>query len=540
MSTSRRRFRLVRFLAALAGVLGVVAMAGCAASASSSGDVPGASSSGDVPGAVRPARGAPAVVSGGRWRKAEEVPGTAALNKRGNAEVISVSCASPGSCSGGGSYRDASRRDQAFVVDETNGTWETAKEVPGTAALNTGGLAEVTSVSCASAGNCSAGGFYQDGSTNAQAFVASETAGIWHAAKEVPGTAALNTGGDAEVTSVSCAQAGNCAAGGEFRDRAGHQQAFVASQTNGIWHTAEEVPGTAALNTGGAAETASVSCASAGNCAAGGDYTDSAPNGQAFVASETDGIWRTAEEVPGTAALNTSGSAEILSVSCASAGTCSAGGVYDHSSAAYEYGQAFVASETNGIWHAAKEVPGTAALNTGGAAETASVSCASAGNCAAGGFYLDSSGNQQAFVASEANGIWRTAEEVPGTAALNTGGGAEILSVSCAQAGTCSAGGDYMAQHEQAFVVDETKGIWRTAEEVPGTAALNTGGGAEILSVSCAPAGTCSAGGQYLDNHHFGQQAFVDNKDLVGPGLRESRRQRWCTSPRGPRRSCSP
>ena len=55
------------------------------------------------------------------------------------------------------------------------GTWHTAIEVPGTGALNKGGFARVASVSCASAGNCAAGGAYEDGSANTQAFVASET-----------------------------------------------------------------------------------------------------------------------------------------------------------------------------------------------------------------------------------------------------------------------------------------------------------------------------------------------------------------------------
>jgi hypothetical protein len=52
---------------------------------------------------------------------------------------------------------------------------------------------------------------------------------------------------------------------------------------------------------------------------------------------------------------------------------------------------------------------------------------------------------------------------------------------------------------------------WGTAEEIPGTAALNQGGFAQALSVSCAPAGTCSADGLYTDSS--GQlQAFVVNK----------------------------
>ena len=82
-------------------------------------------------------------------------------------------------------------------------------------------------------------------------------------------------------------------------------------------------------------------------------------------------------------------------MSCASAGNCAAGGSYSNR------GQAFVVSEVNGTWHAAIEVPGTAALNQGGDAAVNSVSCAMAGNCAADGFYLDSSHHGQAFVVNE-------------------------------------------------------------------------------------------------------------------------------------------
>ncbi len=66
-------------------------------------------------------------------------------------------------------------RRQAFVVGETNGTWGTAEEVAGTAALNRNGRAVVLSVSCAAAGRCSADGSYLDGSGRPQAFVVNET-----------------------------------------------------------------------------------------------------------------------------------------------------------------------------------------------------------------------------------------------------------------------------------------------------------------------------------------------------------------------------
>jgi hypothetical protein len=71
----------------------------------------------------------------------------------------------------------------------------------------------------------------------------------------VPGTAVLNTGGDAGDLSVSCASAGNCGATGVYSDAACRGQAFVANEVNGAWKKAREVPGTASLNAGGVAGT---------------------------------------------------------------------------------------------------------------------------------------------------------------------------------------------------------------------------------------------------------------------------------------------
>src|SRR5260370_30736166 len=88
-------------------------------------------------------------------------------------------------------------------------------------------MADWRSVSCASAGKGAAGGFYTDGSGNEQAFVVSQRHGVWARAIEVPGLGALNKGGDARVNSVSCPSAGNCAAGGNYFDGPGHRQGFV-------------------------------------------------------------------------------------------------------------------------------------------------------------------------------------------------------------------------------------------------------------------------------------------------------------------------
>src|SRR6266851_650909 len=417
-----RRRRVLVFVAGAVALLG----AGCAQAAPTTTT--------PMPSTTPVSTPAAAVRAAGLWGRAIEVPGLAALNQGRNAGVSSVSCPSPGNCAAGGYYRDGGGHQQGFVVSERNGRWGQAIEVPGLAALNKGGNAEVSSVSCASPGSCAAGGYYGNHGNNryvvtsGRGFVAVERNGRWGRAVELPGLAALSKGGNAQVSSVSCASPGSCAAGGAYTDGNGHQQGFVAVERIGVWLQAVEVPGLAALSKGGNPDVpvgvSSVSCASPGSCAAGGDYYTDASGKHAFVVSEVNGSWGTAQQV----AENLGRGAAVNTVSCGSGGNCSAGGYYG--------GQAFVVSEVNGTWAAAQEVAGS--LNTGGFGWVASVSCAPAGNCSAGGAY-DYGGYNAPFVVSEKNGVWGQAIDVPGLVTRD----AWISSVSCAPAGSCVAGGSY-------------------------------------------------------------------------------------------------
>jgi hypothetical protein len=460
----------------------------------------------------------------GSWGRAIEV----LLDTAGSAHVVSVSCASAGNCTAGGYY--TSRGYQVFVVSERHGRWGRAIEVPGLRALNKGGQASLGSVSCGSAGNCAAGGSYLDGNRRYEGFVVSETNGRWGQAIEVPGLGALNTGSDgqpgAAVTSVSCASAGNCAAGGSYQDQHRHTQGFVVSETNGRWGRAIEVPGLGALNTGAVvvadgAEVLSVSCASAGDCAAGGYYSIRPVAGrerrQAFVVSEHNGHWAMAIEVPGIAALNAGHYAKVSSVSCASAGNCAAGGNYASRAPNINGGghqQGFVVSESNGIWGQATAVPGLGALNTHGDAVVESMSCASRGNCTAGGLYDGdpqyNDGYGKGYLVTETNGTWGQAINIPGLRALHAGPYSDVRSVSCTSPGNCAAGGVYAdaSGDGQALVINQTNGTWGRASNIAGLKALNTDGAAAVDAVSCPRAGQCVAGGAYRDSsRHF--RAFV-------------------------------
>jgi hypothetical protein len=120
----------------------------------------------------------------------------------------------------------------AYVVQQRAGGWEPVKFVPGLRNLEHGGDRQVTgswtnSVACPPAGNCAAGGGYAGRSGRQGAFVAVGRDGRWGPAIQLPGLAVLNAGGGAEVTSVSCGLAGNCAVIGFYTDRSGHHQGFL-------------------------------------------------------------------------------------------------------------------------------------------------------------------------------------------------------------------------------------------------------------------------------------------------------------------------
>ena len=210
-------------------------------------------------------------------------------------------------------------------------------------------------------------------------------------------------------------------------------------QVHGAWSRAQPVEGR--LNEGLYGIVSSVSCAAPGECAAGGSY------GQAFVVNEVNGRWQRAELVAGLARLDKGKGASIASVSCRSPGNCSAVGEYvrRETTEGTAFDTLFVVSEVNGRWGPARRVPGMAALNTGGDASFAMVSCASAGNCSAEGFYSDLR-FQQPFVVSQVHGIWGQARRVPGIGAFGAGSyvGGQFTALSCPRAGQCGAIGHFV------------------------------------------------------------------------------------------------
>ena len=123
-------------------------------------------------------------------------------------------------------------------MSESNGVWGQGTEVvlPGGAELASNGdqYASLGSVSCTSAGNCAASGYYTDGSHFYQGMAVTETDGVWGPATEIvlPNN---HVGGNpqAEFTSIACWGAGDCSAVGSYTD-SGNNSILKVTPTGGI------------------------------------------------------------------------------------------------------------------------------------------------------------------------------------------------------------------------------------------------------------------------------------------------------------------
>ncbi len=424
---------------------------------------------------------------------------SASPNGGGQATVASISCASAVNCAAVGDITPPGQ-NLTFLAIEKNGTWDKAQKVPRLSELPGGSVrALVSAVSCSSAGNCAAGGLYVTKAGAGQAFVVTQKNGIWGNAKPVPGLAVLNVGHTAEIQLMSCRSAGNCSAAGTYEsDSSMDQQAFVVTEKNGTWGRAEEIPGTAALNTGGVAEVHALSCSAVGACAVGGDY-DRNGGAQAFVAVQKNGVWGAAHTFSQIETLNTGKIAEISALSCQSAGNCTATG---HYRTADSHFHPFVLAEVNGTWGAVTPVPGLAALPNGGTthATLGFLSCPAAGDCTAGGDYFDAHNQSLAYLVTEKNGTWGKAQLVPGVTALSTI--ASLSGLSCASPGNCTAAGAYAdnlkASEGRVYVLSEKNGTWGKAQALPGSTALSGGRDVNPGALTCGAPGDCVLGGSYV------------------------------------------
>jgi hypothetical protein len=351
----------------------------------------------------------------GAWSTASEVklPAGAIAGGSQMAELNGVWCSSASNCVAAGDYTDGQADQQGLTVTETSGTWGQGSATPVPANAADDPQVALTALDCTSISACDVVGIYEDQEGNQQAEILVGSAPSWgNGEMDLPADAAL-AAQQVQVNSLSCSASGECVGAGAFIDDSGNEQPLILLADGDSFSTLQAaLPANADQASNPQAQLTSAWCSSAGNCTVVGDYYDTNSNQQGMVLDETNGIFARAAELSlptdadqGSATDNPQATLDALW--CSSAGNCIAGGGYSNVTQAEV---PLVAVESNGAWRTGEELslPKGAAVNGNQSASLASVWCGSATSCSAVGTFTSLGGNSEPLLFTGTAGGWST------------------------------------------------------------------------------------------------------------------------------------
>jgi hypothetical protein len=306
-----------------------------------------------------------AVEHAGDWEPATPLSVPSDADSSQPQAAWSLACPAGAGCAGFGWYTRASGEWTPMTVNEARGTWSRGQPLvllPGTAVGKDGH--GTVDAACTTATDCVAALSFWSGGV-AQVSVVSETSGKWGPIRTVVLPADADNAEPRFFTSVSCSSAGNCVAVGNYTRRGSGLVPMQVTESGGAWKRAVALVLPQHARGG---NVRSVFCPATGDCVAVGFYQDQHANDLGFADSETRGTWQRATTLVAPPGSLPPGNGRTrlpaivmtpFAVTCASPGNCAAVGGYEDSEID---GQAMVATETNGAWTQARAVtlPGDA------------------------------------------------------------------------------------------------------------------------------------------------------------------------------------
>jgi len=223
----------------------------------------------------------------GTWTRGVTLALPTNASQYAGAGVSEVTCVKNAACTVLGTYIATTGAVEALSAQESGGAWSRAIELtmPANAGINPQVfLYGFMGVACATSGTCSAGGQYRDAAGHYQGFIANEANGTWTSVVELSlpagGASAGKNGG---VIALTCPSAGNCRAGAAYLDEAGQYQALLVSEVDGTW-----LPGAKVVLPGGATTVGvdgglySLVCLTTSSCTGTGSYLTNATTYEGF------------------------------------------------------------------------------------------------------------------------------------------------------------------------------------------------------------------------------------------------------------------
>jgi sugar lactone lactonase YvrE len=391
-----------------------------------------------------------------------------------SSQLSAVSCTSSSACTAVGSYKEPS--GEVPLTMRWNGTsWlEESVETEGFGAVSL----EYSGVSCASSSVCHAVGsityghggvrrnlaFAWNGSkwslTEASAYTRK-----WHQA------AVSNVGSD--LNDVQCFETlGECVAAGTFTDGSGAQRGRISASSDQV---------TPAPSGAKSSQIAALSCVTAEECIAVGDYQDASTVEWALSLQQTESSW-TALEMPVPSGAKSS---RLTGTACSSGTDCIAVGSYLDSGD--------VRTMLTLHWDGTEwSIIGIAPPSGARSSELLAVSCASGSSCAAVGRYVDAEGQPRPLAINWDGAAWTAVKVSLGVEATAS----HLTGVDCPSTSGCVAIGSYV-DSEGAVKPLGVKTSEKKPLEWQGTTVPDLGEGvvAQMSDVSCQNISSCIAVG---------------------------------------------
>jgi len=365
----------------------------------------------------------------GQWTPLQApVPGTARVDPA--VSVRQLTCADAEDCVGVGSFAKQTAGRGGLIEQLSEGTW-TATQAPLPVGAPANAQVVLSSVGCPTTVWCGVAGYF-DTPTARHPLSAVLNGGQWQV-RAVPPVAGALPGSLTTLSSISCPTAGQCVAVGRYQDGAGRYQGLIARLSGGLWRTSRApLPADAAQNPVGNLEW--VSCAGAGKCTAVGAYVNKKGARVLTLDVLSSGTWTAAKgTLPSDAASDPL--AYLGYLTCLSADDCTAVGNYSTTAGATE---GLILRELDGNWHAiTAPLPGDADPEDP-RASISEVSCPTDSFCAATGGYRTSDDTFGAVIETLTHGMWKA---IPAPAPVEDLTGRYLASVSCPTARFCIAGG---------------------------------------------------------------------------------------------------
>jgi len=141
-----------------------------------------------------------------------------------------VSSSAPGYAVAGGTYLDIHKNDQAYVINQKRGIWDSHI----TKVLTDFTRSAITSISSSSPGFAVASGIYQDKNGDFNTFLLNQKSGVWDSHVQNIAFQDISSNHSGTIFSVSSSAPGYAVGGGYYLDASNHLQMFRINEVNGV------------------------------------------------------------------------------------------------------------------------------------------------------------------------------------------------------------------------------------------------------------------------------------------------------------------